>query len=180
MNFLKENKDVFGFLLKLGVLCGFYFLWFSANVWHIPVVSTLYGYFVHYIVLTLTELSVIVLNLMDFQAESFNLRYIDLYDDPTDIYIKNFCLGIDIMFCFVALIVSYPGKWKDRIWFIPLGLLGIHLLNVGRIVGMSVSWILLKSGTFVDHHDVFNVVAVIFVFLLFMKWVNRNDKEPAR
>lgn len=179
MNFIKRNSDIIGFLAKLTSLCAVYFLWFSKVVWQLPVISTYYGHFVHYTMLALTHGSVCTLNLLGYEAEVFNVRYIDLYDSITNIYIKNFCLGIDMMFVFAALIVSFPGKWLNRLWFIPLGLLGIQIINIGRIVGMSLSWIIVDRGAFVDHHDVFNTIAVIFIFFMFTFWVRQHKKKPA-
>ena len=180
METLKQNKPTILFLAKLGFLCAVYFLWFSKVVWELPIISTYYGHFVHYTMLSLTHGSVWVLNLLGYQAEVFNVRFIDLYDSIMNIYIKNFCLGIDMMFVLTSLIVSFPGKWLDRLWFIPLGIVGIQLINIGRIVGMSLSWIILDRGAFVDHHDVFNTIAVIFIFIMFTFWVKRYKKEPAR
>ena len=180
MDILKQNKPTILFLAKLGILCAVYFLWFSKVVWQLPVISTFYGHFVHYTMLSLTHGSVWVLNLLGYQAEVFNVRYIDLYDSIMNIFIKNFCLGIDMMFVLTALIVSFPGKWLHRIWFIPLGIAGIQIINIGRIVGMSLSWIILDRGAFVDHHDVFNTIAVVFIFIMFTFWVKRYKKEPAR
>lgn len=124
--------------------------------------------------------SVLILNLLGYQAEIFNQRYIDLYDSILNIYIKNYCLGVDMMFGFTALTLSFPGKWIDRLWFIPLGILGIMAINIGRVVGMCLSWIILDTGNFVEHHDAFNIVASIFITLMFVVWVNRYKKEPAR
>ena len=177
MDFIRKNMDVIGFIAKLGALCGFYFWWFSPNVWSLPIISTLYGYFVHYVLLSLIESSVWVLNLLGYGAEVVNQRYLDLYDLEFNVHVKNFCLGIDMMFTLTALIISFPGKWKDRLWFIPIGLIGIQLINIGRIVGLCLSFLLLKKGSFVDHHDVFNVIAVIFIFFLFVMWVGRYKKE---
>jgi exosortase/archaeosortase family protein len=177
METLKQNKPTILFLAKLGFLCAVYFLWFSKVVWELPIISTYYGHFVHYTMLSLTHGSVWVLNLLGYQAEVFNVRFIDLYDSIMNIYIKNFCLGIDMMFTLTALIISFPGKWLDRLWFIPLGIVGIQLINIGRIVGMSLSWIILDRGAFVDHHDVFNTIAVIFIFIMFTFWVKLCEKK---
>jgi exosortase/archaeosortase family protein len=179
MDFLKKNKDIVGFLIKLGILYVAYFWWFSPNVWQLPVISTLYGYFIHYVLLFLAEPAALLLTAIGFGADVVNDRYLDLYDLEFNVHIKNFCLGIDMMFMLTALIISFPGKWKDRLWFIPMGVLGIQLINIGRIVGLCLSFLLFKRGNFVDHHDVFNVVAVIFIFFLFVMWVNRyQKKEP--
>lgn len=180
MEFLKNNKEVLLFLGKLSALCAFYFLWFSPNVWQLPIISTIYGYYIHYTLLYLVEPSVWILRLLGYGADVVNLRNIDLHDVAFNIHVKNFCLGTDMMFSLTALIVSFPGKWIDRLWFIPLGLLGIQLINIGRIVGMCLSYLLLKRGEFADHHDVFNIIAVIFIFFMFTIWVKRFEKEPAR
>ncbi len=176
-NFIRVNQDILLFLTKLGVLCGFYFLWFSPRAWHLPVISTYYGHYIHYTLLTLAEGSVWVLNLLGYGAEIVNQRYIDLYDSIISIHIRNYCLGIDMMFTLTALIISFPGKWIDRLWFIPMGIIGIQLINIARVVGLCLSWILLERGDFVDHHTVFNITAVIFIFLLFTVWVNRYKKQ---
>ncbi|MCX6232316.1 MAG: exosortase/archaeosortase family protein [Bacteroidetes bacterium] len=76
------------------------------------------------------------------------------------------CLGISLMGSFVALIVSFPGKVKHKLWYIPLGLLIIQFLNVLR---MSTLALLIHYGfkyTFNDynlmgiikfnHHDLFS------------------------
>jgi exosortase/archaeosortase family protein len=180
MSFYDKNKDIIWFLGKLSLLCGFYFLWFKTNVWSLPVISTLYGHFIHYLLKFLIEPSVWMLNLMGFEAVVAQTRQIDMFDLEFNIFVRNYCLGVDMFYCFVALIISFPGKWKERIWFIPLGILGIHTINIIRVIALCLSW--LKWGTDgpIDHHDVYNVVAVTFIFLMFVVWVNRYKKEPAR
>ena len=71
MENLKQNKPTILFLAKLGILCAVYFLWFSKVVWQLPIISTYYGHFVHYTMLSLTHGSVWVLNLLGYQAEVF-------------------------------------------------------------------------------------------------------------
>jgi len=173
VSFFSRNKDLIGFLVKLGVLCGVYFLWFKSNVWTLPVISTLYGYLIHYLLVSLTDITIWVLSLLDYEAIVVNLRQIDMYDLDFNIHVRNYCLGVDMMFALTALIISFPGKWLDRIWFIPLGLVGIHTINVARVVALCVTWVRWGTNGPFDHHDVYNVVAVIFIFLLFTVWVNR-------
>lgn len=180
VEFLKRNKELVLFLLKLGILCGFYFLWFSPNVWQLPVISTYYGHFIHYTLKFLVEPSIWILHLLGYGADVVNVRDIDMYDLEFNVHVRNYCLGTDMMFTLVALIVSFPGRWVDRIWFIPLGLLGIQIINIARVVGLCISWVRFGNDGPVDNHDFFNVIAVIFIFLLFVAWVKRYEKrEPA-
>lgn len=180
MKFYQQNKDLILFLAKLGTLCSFYFLWFSPNVWTLPVIGTLWGHFIHYALLFLIEPSIWVLHLLGYGAQVVNERNIDMFDLEFNVHIKNFCLGIDMMFALTALIVSFPGEWKDRLWYIPLGLIGIQLINIARVVALCIAWVRYGTDGPIDHHDVFNVIAVIFIFFLFVMWVNRYQKqEPA-
>ena len=179
-DWIRNNSLLLGFLIKLTALCSFYFFWFSPNAWTLPVISTYYGHFVHYTLKFLVEPSVWILNTLGYGADVVNLRNLDLHDLEFNIHVKNFCLGIDMMFTLVALIISFPGKWIDRLWFIPLGIVGIQAINILRVIGLCLSWIVIGRGDFVDHHDVFNIIAVIFIFFLFVLWVNRYEKkEPA-
>ncbi|MCB9192346.1 MAG: exosortase/archaeosortase family protein [Flavobacteriales bacterium] len=180
MSFYERNKNVIWFLVKLTGLCSFYFLWFAPNVWQLPVISTLYGHFVHYTLKFLIEPSVWLLNVLGYGAVVVHQREIDLFDLEFNAHIKNFCLGIDMMFSLSALIISFPGKWIDRLWFLPLGLIGIQLINISRITGLCLAWLTFGISDKIDHHDLFNIVSVIFIFFMFVLWVNRYKKEPAR
>jgi exosortase/archaeosortase family protein len=180
MSFLKNNSEIVSFLVKLSVLCSVYFLWFAPNVWHLPVISTYYGHLIHYLLKFLIEPSVLVLKFLGYDSVIVNLREIDMYDLEFNIFIRNFCLGIDMMFALTALIVSFPGKWMDRLWFIPLGLIGIQCINIARVVALCLAWVKWGTDGPIDHHDLYNLVAVAFIFLMFVVWVNRYKKEPAR
>jgi exosortase/archaeosortase family protein len=126
------------------------------------------------------EPSVWILNNLGFESQLVRLREIDMHDLDFNIVMLNPCLGIDMMFTFVALIVSFPGKWLDRLWFIPIGLVGIQAVNVCRVVGLSISLAVFETSGPIDHHDLYNLFAVGFIFLMFMAWVNRYEKkEPA-
>ena len=93
------------------------------------------------------------------------------------------CIGITLMGGFVALMVSFPGKLKHKLWFIPCGLIIIQLLNVLR---MSTLAVLIHKGfkhTFKDynflgilkfnHHDLFNFFIYIVIFGMFVLYVNK-------
>lgn len=181
MEFLNRNKAVIGFLAKLGILCAIYFWWFKPNAWTLPVVSTYYGHFIHYTLKYLVEPSVWILNMLGYGAEVVRLREVDMYDMDFNIHVRNYCLGTDMMFTLVALILSFPGKWINRLWFIPLGLIGVQFINIARIVGLCISWVIWGTNGPIDHHDLYNLFAVGFIFLMFMAWVNMyTKKEPAR
>jgi exosortase/archaeosortase family protein len=169
-----DQKVLIQFLATMGVLCAVYFIWFVPRAWTLPIVGPNYSRFVHYSMLTLTEASALLLRMMGHGAETFNLRNIDLYESAIDVHIRNFCLGIDMMAMFTALVISFPGKWKNRFWFIPLGLMGIHAINILRVTILCVTTIYFDHHQFIDHHNIFNGLATLFIFLMFVKWVKMS------
>ncbi len=93
------------------------------------------------------------------------------------------CLGMSLMGGFIALIVSFPGKLKHKLWFIPAGLIIIQLLNILR---MSTLAVLLYHGfthTFneynllgilkFNHHDLFNFFIYLIIFGMFVFYINK-------
>lgn len=189
---LKKYLPIIQFLGVTGGLCLVYYWWLLPRIWTLPVVSTLYGYVVHYTLLTLGETSVFILNALGYHSWIISepeqlrgvvddplfeaMRYIDMEDVYMNVYIKNFCLGINTMFVFFALIVGFPGRWKDRLWFIPLGVIGIHLINIIRIVALCLAIILSSTPENFKHHEIFDAIAMVFIFLMFMVWVKRSGR----
>jgi exosortase/archaeosortase family protein len=92
------------------------------------------------------------------------------------------CLGILIMGGFATLIIAYPGKWKHKLWYIPLGFLVIQILNIFRMSILTILFsyyninVLKEYNLFgiftLNHHDFFNILLYIMVFFMFTFYVN--------
>ncbi len=164
------------FLATMGALSALYFLWFSPQAWTLPLIGPNYARFIHYSMLALTEGTVFLLGLMGHGAETFDLRNIDLYDSVINIHVRNYCLGVDMTAMFTALVISFPGSWKHRFWFIPAGVVGIIIINIVRVTMLCLTTI--HSGQqFIDHHDIFNAITTAFIFLMFVAWVRMNPQQ---
>ena len=52
------------------------------------------------------------------------------------------CSGFQQFFLVIILLILYPGPWKHKLWFIPLGVIIIHILNLSRFVFIAIysSW----------------------------------------
>ncbi len=46
------------------------------------------------------------------------------------------CNGLILWVIFIAFLLGFPGKWKDKLWFIPLGILVIFAANAGRVISL--------------------------------------------
>lgn len=159
------------FLIIMGTLTAVYYLWFVPRAWTLPIIGPNYSRFIHYSLVLVTEGSVFLIGLLGHEAEVFDLRNIDLYESPINIHIRNYCLGVDMTAMFTALVLSFPGSWKHRLWFIPAGVLGIIGINTLRVAALCLSTIYFGHEQFFEHHNAFNLVTTIFIFLMFVRWV---------
>lgn len=98
------------------------------------------------------------------------------------LWIGDPCNGVSLFAVFALFLITYPGPWRHKLWFIPLGLLSIHLINVVRIAALcivvSIDYELLNF----NHDYTFYVVVYGWVFLLWYLWVKRfarTDPAPA-
>ncbi|MCK5703840.1 MAG: archaeosortase/exosortase family protein, partial [Cyclobacteriaceae bacterium] len=53
-------------------------------------------------------------------------------------YINEGCSGLKQMLQFSLLMIFFPGPWKKKLWFIPLGVIIMHLTNLFRVVGLAI------------------------------------------
>jgi exosortase/archaeosortase family protein len=87
------------------------------------------------------------------------------------------CLGYGIMGVFAAFAITFPEKIRRRIVFLIVGLVIIQLLNIVRLVLISIYW---KKGVFtfnMDHHDLFNLIVYIILILFTICWLGLSRKR---
>lgn len=91
------------------------------------------------------------------------------------------CSGVKQLIQFLILMLLYPGPWKHKLWFIPFGMLIIHLVNVFRIVGLSVVLVTFKTQSiFTFSHDwIFRPFFYIVIFGMWVFWVEKIVKKKA-
>ncbi len=95
-------------------------------------------------------------------------------------YVLEHCLAIPATLIFGAFIAVYRGPWKHKLWFIPLGMLGVQLINLLRLFLLA---LLMKHASPAYYDFNHSVTALIFeyglVFLLVVIWMRRYyDMEP--
>lgn len=94
-------------------------------------------------------------------------------DGSNGVWIGGPCNGITLMFLFAIFVISYPGNVKNKLWYIPLGILIVHAINIIRIVGLSLIALYTPEYLNFNHTYTFTFIAYSIVFLLWMIWVNR-------
>ncbi len=89
------------------------------------------------------------------------------------------CSGVKQLIQFLILMLLYPGPWKHKLWFIPSGLIIIHMVNIFRIVGLSVVVVTFKSQQiFTFSHDwLFRPFFYVVIFGMWVFWVEKIVKK---
>ncbi len=87
--------------------------------------------------------------------------------------VNHSCSGLKQFYQWVILMLLYPGPWKHKAWFIPMGLGIIHIVNLFRIVGMTFVTINVPQ-----HWDLIHdyVMRPFFYVVMFALWVWWNEK----
>ncbi len=89
------------------------------------------------------------------------------------------CDGLPMIALFAGFVIAYPGPWRTKLWFIPLGALFIHGLNILRVVGLALNQMYWRATMEFNHHYTFTVIVYAFIFWLWTIWVRRYaDRAP--
>jgi exosortase/archaeosortase family protein len=84
-------------------------------------------------------------------------------------------MGYGLMSLWLALVIAYPSRWKQKILPLAGGLILINLLNILRIGGLAMLYTEGKTEIFswIDHHTLFNTIVYIAMFGVFVWWIRK-------
>jgi exosortase family protein XrtF len=85
------------------------------------------------------------------------------------------CNGLNMMIIFVVFLFAYSTWHKKFIWFIPLGLVMIHLFNLLRIVLLFHVTIDYPKALYFSHKYAFTAFIFLAVFILWYLWIAKLE-----
>jgi exosortase/archaeosortase family protein len=174
-NLLPDNKVVL-FLLKLFT---FYILWYFLNGILADTNSPLFlkfwygGY--HILLKSAMFLSIQITSVFTDIQITNTYRNI-IIENHGSLYIANACLAADVMYMFAVFIIAYPGKRKNKFWFIPMGILVIQMISTLRIAALCLTKIYQPEMMYLNHHFLFNIFILVAVFIMWVIWITRFSK----
>lgn len=85
------------------------------------------------------------------------------------------CSGLKQFLHWIFLMTIFPGPWKQKLWFIPAGLLIIHLVNIFRISSLTILLYYDTSQSQWDfaHDYLLRPIFFVVMFALWVFWVER-------
>ena len=105
-------------------------------------------------------------------------RYIGI-QGGSHLWIGDPCNGLGLFAVFSLFVLAYPGPWRHKAWFVPMGLLTIHFINALRIVALCIVVTIDYELLNFNHDYTFYVVIYGWVFLLWWVWVRFFPNRPA-
>ena len=87
------------------------------------------------------------------------------------------CNGINVMIVFVAFLAAFGGSLKKMSWFLPAGIILIHLSNLARIILLYFVAVGYRHYFYYVHKYIFTAVIYMMVFALWIIWVKINGQQ---
>jgi exosortase/archaeosortase family protein len=88
------------------------------------------------------------------------------------------CNGLALYALFAGFVLAYPGAGRRKVWFIPLGVGAIYLLNVLRVAALALNHTYWYHTVAFNHHYTFSFVAYGAIIGLWHLWVRRVIVAP--
>lgn len=87
------------------------------------------------------------------------------------------CSGLKQMIQFALLMAIFPGPWRHKLWYIPLGVFIVHLTNLFRIIGLAVVLVSVPDYWKFSHDYLFRPFFYVVIFSLWVYWVEKLKKK---
>jgi exosortase/archaeosortase family protein len=170
-------KDV---AIFMAILVFFHFLWkiFDVNIVTVEFIKSS-GLYLAEKVFTASKwvLETLGVNIVTYDQLSidggFRKNVIYYPENNGYVAVNLSCSGLKQFYQWVFLMLLYPGPSKHKAWFIPAGLVIIHIVNIFRIVGMTFVTIHLPQQWDMIHDY---VMRPFFYVVMFALWVWWNEK----
>lgn len=137
------------------------------------------------ITFSVTAQSAGLLNAVGYDCSYANVpdqRKVALYESGAVVLnVFEGCNGLNVMIVFVAFLLAFGGPWRGLLYFLPTGLVVIHLFNLLRI-HLLFHLALNDSDQFYYYHKYFFTASLYLVVLgLWALWIyGYNGKRNAR
>ena len=172
LNFLNKQSPVLAFLIKAAL---FYSGWFIIYYLIIEPKTQIDEFFITHII----RVSDIILGLFKYETftetndRTFQLIGIVGGKGNPGVWVGTACNALTLFALFSIFIISFPGKWKNKFWFVPLGVLIIHCLNIIRVCALAMIAFYNYNLLNFNHTYTFTIIVYGLIFLLWIWWVKK-------
>jgi exosortase/archaeosortase family protein len=106
---------------------------------------------------------------------------VTLYTEPPVLITKNgvrlilgeSAAGLKQMCQFAVLILVFSGSWKLKIWYIPVGIIILHLTNIFRIMSLVIIAMHWPQQIHYANDNYLRIIYYVVIFGLWMFWIEK-------
>lgn len=168
------NRELVRFI-SIGFLG--YLSWYVVYQYYLKEHTLLDEYLIHSMVLS-AEWVLERLGFALYELNSVELRWqIGIADSIGLLQIGAPCDGLVLFALFAVFVMAFPGSWKRKAWFIPLGISSIHLLNLFRVVSLVMIQYNRPQSLKFNHDYTWTILVYAFIFWLWYVWAERLSKR---
>jgi exosortase family protein XrtF len=107
-------------------------------------------------------------------------HYNILYNNKITATIIEGCNAVSVIVLFISFVIAFSGKLKQTVVFILVGSLFIYILNIFRIIILSVLLYYYPAQEHILHGVVFPLFIYGAVFILWVIWVTKFSKYATK
>lgn len=96
-----------------------------------------------------------------------------LIDGQPVVLVADACNGLELFALYVGFLLCFPGKWKYKIFFVPIGIVLIFVINVIREMVLALNYKFFQETFDFNHKYTYVFVVYLFVFAIWRFWLNR-------
>ena len=93
--------------------------------------------------------------------------------------IQNGCNGVEAMVILLAAILAFPATWKARLLGLGIGIAGIQLVNLVRVIALFLTGAYLPRFFDSSHTVVWQTIVIAAAVVLWLFWARRYAATPA-
>lgn len=110
---------------------------------------------------------------MDFFTYGQTIGFLNHEDTYSYVTVAPECTSLKQWMHWLFLMLIFPGPWKHKAWYIPLGLVIVEFTNVVRVVGIALFLRTFPHDFALAHDVIFKIMFYVVIFLMWMIWVER-------
>lgn len=95
------------------------------------------------------------------------------YEYSHGVWIGEPCNGIKVFGLFSIFIICFKGKWYNKLWFIPSGILIIHFFNIIRIASLTYISAINPYWLNFNHNITFQLIIYALMSLIWYVWIKK-------
>lgn len=90
---------------------------------------------------------------------------------------EEHCLAIPAIVVFIGSILFFTGSWKNKLWFIPMGVFAVIVINTIRFVFLCYTFEHFSLSFFeINHSLIYVVITYSLIMLLIIWWMQKFSK----